>query len=126
MVPVHYIPASQLLYVAFVDRVNNSALYAVEKMLECHTEPCLALQSHVLRALEELRSRPRATEVLIDSISDPWEMADSVLSHVERLRGVDVKVSGFGGFVWVRIVSPSGHTDVIFRVTVPHPLRNQD
>jgi hypothetical protein len=115
MVPVHYIPASQLLYVAFVDRVNNSALYAVEKMLDCRTEPCLALQSHVLQALEELRSRPPATEVLVDSLSDPWEMADSVLSHVERLRGVDVRVSGFGGFVWVRILYPSGYTDVLFQ-----------
>ena len=64
MVPVHHIPTSQHLYVAFVDRVNYSALYAVEKMLECHTEPCLAVQSQVLQALNELRGRPRPVEFL--------------------------------------------------------------
>src|SRR5262249_3935740 len=40
MVPVHHIPINQHLYVAFIDRINYSALYTLEKMLECHTEPC--------------------------------------------------------------------------------------
>jgi hypothetical protein len=121
MVPVHHIPTSQHLYVAFIDRVNYSALYAVERMLECHTEPCLALQSQVFRALKELRSRSRPVEVLIDNISDPWEMADSILSQVVRLEAVDVRVSGFGGFVWVRILSPSGYSDVLFQTQNNQP-----
>jgi hypothetical protein len=121
MVPVHHIPTSQHLYVAFIDRVNYSALYAVEKMLECHTEPCLALQSDVLQALDELRGRTRPTEVLIDNISDLWEMADSILSHVVRLGAVDVRISGFGGFIWVRILSSSGYTDLLYQTQKNQP-----
>ena len=102
MVPVHHLPTSQHLYVAFVDRINYSALYAVEKMLECHTEPCLADQSQVLQALKELRSRPSPVEVLVDNISDPWEMASTILAQVIRLGATDVRVSGFDGFIWVR------------------------
>src|SRR5579872_5257346 len=64
MVPVHYLANSQILYVAFVERVNYSALYALEKMLACHTEPCLALQSQLLQALNELRTRHQPVDIL--------------------------------------------------------------
>jgi hypothetical protein len=115
MVPVHHLPSSQHLYVAFVDRINYSALYAVDKMLECHTEPCLASQSHVLRALKELRSLPHPVEILVDNISDPGEMANTILTHTARLGAVDVRVSGFDGFIWARFLSPSGYTDMLFQ-----------
>ena len=115
MVPVHHIPTSQHLYVAFVDRINYSALYALEKMLECHTEPCLAVQSQIVQALNELRGRHHALEILVDNISDPAEMAGSILAHVMRLGAMDVRLSGFDGFIWARILSPSGYTDVLFQ-----------
>jgi len=84
-------------------------------MLECHTEPCLAVQSHLLQALKELRGRPRPVEILVDNISDPREMASTILAHFERLSATDVKVSGFDGFIWARIISPPGHTDMLFQ-----------
>ena len=115
MVPVHHVPTSQHLYVAFIDRVNYSALYALEKMLECHTEPCLAVQSQVVQALNELRTRARPVEILMESASDTWDMARTVLGHVDRLGGMDVRVSGFDGFVWVRILTAAGYTDVLFQ-----------
>lgn len=121
MVPVHHIPTSQHLYVAFIDRVNYSALYAVEKMLDCHTEPCLAMQSQVLQALKELRGRPRPLEVLVDNICDPWVMADTIFARAERLEATDARVSGFDGFIWARLVSPSGYTDILFQPAKDHP-----
>jgi len=117
MVPVHHLPTTQHLYVAFTDRINYSALYAVEKMLECHTEPCLAVQSQVLQALKELRSRPHPAGILIDDISNPGEMVSTILAYVERLSGTDVRVSGFDGFIWVRILSLPGYTDILFQAS---------
>jgi hypothetical protein len=113
MVPVHYLPNSQVLYVAFVDRVNYSALYALEKMLDCHTEPCLALQSQLLQALKELGNRHQPVDILADNVSDPWEIANAISAHAAKLGCVDVRVSGFCGFVWARALTPSGHTDVL-------------
>jgi hypothetical protein len=121
MVPVHHIPSSQHLYVAFVERINYSALYALEKMLVCHTEPCLAAQSHVIQALNELRGRPRPVEVLVDNISDPGEMAGTILAHVMRLSAVEVRVSGFDNFIWTRILAPSGYTDILFQAQKYQP-----
>ncbi len=121
MIPVHHIPTSQHLYVAFVDRVNYSALYALEQMLECHTEPCLAAQSHIMQALNELRTRPRPVEFLVDNISDHAEMAGTTLAHAIRLNAMDVKVSGFDGFIWARLHSPSGYTDILFQAQKNYP-----
>ena len=121
MVPVHHLPTSQHLYVAFVDHINYSALYAVEKMLECHTEPCLAVQSQVRKALNELRSRPRPVEILVDNISDPGEMASTILAQFVRLGATDVRVSGFDGFIWARLLSPPGYTDMLFQAQRNQP-----
>ena len=115
MVPVHHLPTIQHLYVAFVDRINYSALYAVEKMLECHTEPCLALQSHVLQALKELRSRPRPVENLVANLADPGEMANTIFAHAGRQGATEVRMSGFDGFIWARILSPPRYTDLLFQ-----------
>lgn len=115
MVPVHHIPTSQHLYLAFIDRINYSALYAVDKILDCHTEPCLAVQSQIVQALKDLRSRPRPVEILVDNISDPAEMASTVLAQAGRLGAVDVRVSGFDGLIWARLLAPSGYTDIMFQ-----------
>jgi hypothetical protein len=115
MIPVHHLPASQHLYMAFVDRINYSALYAVDKMLECRTEPCLAVQSQVLQALNELRSRPHPVDILVASITDRRDLASTVLAHVLSVGATDVKVSGFDDFIWVRSLSPSGYTDMLFQ-----------
>ena len=120
MVPVHHLPSSQHLYMAFVDRVNYSALYAVEKMLGCHTEPCLAAQSQLHQALKELRNRPRPMEAFLDHISDPVEMAATISALYERLDATEVRVSGFDGFIWSRLFASSGYTDLLFQ-----PLKNQ-
>jgi len=121
MVPVHYLPANQLLYLAFVDRINYTALYSVEKMLECHTEPCLALQSHVQQAFEELQSKHLSVEAVIDNLSGPGEMATLIFSYAARVGANQVRVSGFSGFIWTRFLSPSGMSDLLFRVRRDQP-----
>ena len=69
----------------------------------------------VVQALKELRGRPRPVEVLVDNISDPAEMASTILAQAERLGATDVRVSGFDGFIWARLLTPSGYTDILFQ-----------
>jgi predicted NAD/FAD-binding protein len=98
MAPVHHTPINQ--------------------MLSCHTEPCLAAQSHLQRALEELRRTPRGTEVLVVSgISERWDMVTAILDQLESMGATEVRVSGFDGFVWARLQHGSGYSDMLFR---PH------
>ncbi|HTS68661.1 MAG TPA: hypothetical protein VMO17_06725 [Terriglobia bacterium] len=121
MVPVHHLPSSQHLYMAFVDRVNYSALYAVERMLGCHTEPCLAAQSQLHQALREIRNQPRPSEVLLEEISEPGVMAATISALYERLDATEVRVSGFDGFLWSRLLHSSGYADLLFRPQKNHP-----
>lgn len=115
MIPVHLIPTSQTLYVAFVDRINYSALCALEKMLACRTEPCLAAQSHIRNALGEIRNRPPRFETFVDNVSDPANITNAVLTQVERLNATGLKVTGFADFIWARIFSEFEYTDVLFQ-----------
>jgi hypothetical protein len=121
MVPVHYLPASRELHIAFVDRVNYTALYSVEKMLDCHTEPSLAPQSVVQQALREICAQPRPGEVVLDQPADPACLAETAASYARKLAAENVKLSGFGGFVWLRFLSPGGHNDLLFRTRSDQP-----
>jgi len=116
MVPVHYLETSQQLFIAFVDRVNYTALYAVEKVLECHTEPCLAPQSLIQQALKELRGQALPGEIVVEVGPEPPRIADTTWTYASKLAAEGVRVSGFAGFVWVRIVSASGPNDLLFRI----------
>jgi len=116
MVPVHYLAASRHLYMAFVDRVNYTALYSVEKMLDCRTEPCLASQSQMQEALQELRTQPRPAELVVDGSGGPAQIAETTWSYVSRLGGEGVRVAGFTGFLWIRILSLGGSNDLLFRI----------
>jgi len=116
MVPVHHVANTQSLYIAFVDRINYSALVAVEKVLECHTEPCVALQSQVLSALNELRRRPGPIE-MVAGVGTPADIAAVISTRCMEHGVTGVKVSGFDGCVWARLSSPAGHTDLIFNRT---------
>jgi hypothetical protein len=121
MIPVHYLPASRHLYMAFVDRINYTALYSVEKMLDCHTEQCLASQSHVQQALNELRTKPRPAEIMFDKLVDPGQIAETTLEYVSRFAAEGVRVSGFGGFIWIRILASAGFSDLLFQVSRDRP-----
>ncbi len=115
MIPVHHLPASRHLYVAFGDRISHSALFALEKMLMCRTEPCLGVKSLIQRAIEELRKLPHDTEILAAGITDPQEMAGTILDHAENQAAADVRISGFDGYIWARVFFPPAHTDLIFQ-----------
>ena len=56
MIPVHYLPSSQLLFVAFSEDIDHTALYAVERLIGGRTEPCIVAESAMERALEEILS----------------------------------------------------------------------
>jgi len=57
MVTAHFLPNARLLYMAFADWVDYGTLYAIEQMLSCRTEPCLATESALQQALRRSPGR---------------------------------------------------------------------
>ena len=119
MLPVHYLPASNLLYVAFADGLDYTVLYAVEQMLKCRAQPCLVEESAWNRALEEVRQQSRPMEILFDDVQDSHEMARTVRSYAAALAAEDVRVVACGEHIWVRLQSAQQSGSLLFRLCPP-------
>jgi hypothetical protein len=116
MVPVHYLPSSKFLYMAFAESIDHTTLYGVEQMLDCRTEPCVASESSLQRALEELRQEPRPPEVVFDSVVDPHEMASTARSYALQLGADDARIVCCGEYIWTRLESKGQVNNLLFQV----------
>ncbi len=51
MLPLNYLAVTNTLYLAFGERVDHSALFAIEKILDCRTQPCVAGRKSIARLI---------------------------------------------------------------------------
>ncbi len=132
MLPLNYASATKTLYVAFGERVDHAALYAIEKILACRAQPCVAGRKSIARQLEAMRQVPRPTDVEFGPMSDLAEMARIAASYTARLSPEEVRLSRIGRFIWLRLdvnraIRPktrSVTTNLVFRLSneSQHPI----
>jgi Type II secretion system (T2SS), protein E, N-terminal domain len=134
MVPLNY-AATNTLYLAFGERVDHVALYAIEKVLACRTHPCVAGRKSIARQLDFMRQLPRPSDVEFGPMSDLAEMGRIAASYSSRLSPQSVRMSRIGSFIWLRLEIGSnirGHaasttrtsaTNLVFRLAGNSPLQ---
>ncbi len=132
MLPLNYAVSANTLYLAFGERVDHAALYAIEKVLACRTQPCVAGRTSIARQLESLRQLARPSDVEFGPMNDLGEMARIAASYTARLSPDDVRLSRIGRFIWLRLnvhahLRPrtrSVTTNLVFRLATdaPSPL----
>ena len=122
MLPVHYLPASGLLYVAFSSRVDYTALYAIEQMLQFRTQPCVAQESHIEKALEALHSRPDWKDTRISGPLEPSRISGATLQEVIKYGAREVRVAGCADNVWIRLSAIDQVRDLLFQSRAEHPI----
>ena len=134
MLPLNYVASTNTLYLAFGERVDHAALYAIEKILDCRTLPCVAGRRSIARQLESMRQLPRPSDVEFGPMNDLAEMARIAASYTARLSPEQVRLSRIGRFIWLRLdVRPSSNprskprcitTNLVFRLATdsPRPL----
>ena len=115
MLPVHYSPAISLLYVAFSSQVDYTALYAIEQMLDFRTQPCVAQESHLERALEELR-REHSIDSSVEGPVESSIISTNTVQEALKLGARAVKVVGCANNIWVRLRTQAGPHDLLFRL----------
>lgn len=115
MLPVHYLPASGLLYVAFSSRVDYTALYAIEQMLDYRTQPCVGQESQIERALEALHRRGDSTDIQIAGPLVPSRISCATLQEVSRFGAREVRVVGCADNIWVRLSALDVVRDLLFQ-----------
>ena len=144
MLPLNYAPSTNTLHLAFGERVDHAALYAIEKILDCRTQPCVAGRKSIARQLEFMRQLPRPGDVEFGPMNDLAEMGRIASSYTARLAPEQVRLSRIGHFIWLRLdlrtgvrmgalahqgerspaISRSISTNLVFRLATdsPHPL----
>jgi len=115
MLPVHYLRAQETLFLAFVDGVDRTVLYAVEQMLHVRTVPCIVSESDLCSALESFRPLASAPTAVFESPTDPLEMARTTRSYAWQLGAEEVWVVRSGRFIWIRMNTRQGNRDILFQ-----------
>lgn len=115
MLPANYAAATNTLYLAFGERVDHAALYAIEKTLNCRTQPCVADRKRIARQLETVRQlgRPGEVEFLTHDLS---EMARITASYVNRINPQEVRLCRVGNFIWLRLRARTAATNLVFNL----------
>ncbi len=108
MVPVDYVITRTTLHIAFGEAIDYGVLYAIEQMMGCHTEPCMAVPSFVRRRLQDLSQRRGEREMVFDRVADTAECARIVRSYCVRVAASDISLAVCGPYLWVRLSRPSG------------------
>ncbi len=103
MLPLDYVTSTNTLYLAFGERVDHTALLAIEKILACRTQPCVAGRKSVARQLDSMRQLPRPSDVEFGPMKDLAEMARIASSYTARLSPDQVRLCRVGGFIWLRL-----------------------
>ncbi|MGA3089079.1 MAG: hypothetical protein ABSD75_10730 [Terriglobales bacterium] len=103
MLPFNYVASSNTLHLAFGERVDHAALYGIEKVLGCRTQPCVARRKSVARQLEAMRQLSRPSDVEFGPMNDLAEMARIASSYTARLSPEAVRMSRIGRFIWLRL-----------------------
>jgi len=116
MIPVHYLPSSQLLFVAFSEDIDHTALYAVERLIGGHTEPCIVSESAMNRALEEIRTVSRPAEIVFETLWDAPEMARTIRDYAVKLNADELILARPRRFLWVRLLASGRSSDLLFRL----------
>jgi Type II secretion system (T2SS), protein E, N-terminal domain len=115
MLPVQFVSTTRVFYVAFCDGIDYAVLYAIEQMLDCHTEACLISRSSMDRELERMGHEARAGDLLFESWHDPAAMAHITCGYALKLGADQVRIVTCGEYIWVRLEAGRDVTTLLFR-----------
>jgi hypothetical protein len=115
MLPIHWVPTTRDLYVAFARSVNHTVLYSIERMLECHTIPCFIKESEVVSRLSSTISDSQDSEIAIETSVSVQEISGSAVSYAQQTGAEEVRLLGCGPHLWIRLQGHHSRFDLLFR-----------
>jgi Type II secretion system (T2SS), protein E, N-terminal domain len=123
MLPVQFVPSTRMFHLAFCDGIDYSALYAIEQMLECRTQACLASRNAVARVLQLIGHERRPGELLFEGSRDASEMARITCGYVLKLGAQAVRLVGCGSFIWARLSTGPDVANLLFHRPAENAVR---
>ena len=117
MLPLHYLPGSQWLFLGFSDDIDRTTIYSIECLLANRTEPCVVSESAMNGAFEEIRAISRPREILFESPSTPVETTRTIRDYAVKLGAEELSLARPRGFLWVRLKASGADWDLLFRLS---------
>jgi hypothetical protein len=122
MIPVHYVPATNLLLIGFVHGVEYELLYTIEQMTGCTTKPCFVTPSnfqlqvrHRERSLNQPVDLP-AKELTSDDPKTTAEMARILCTSALEIEADEAILGKCKDYLWARLKGGSEAADFLFKV----------
>ena len=116
MVPLHYMPASQWLFLGFCEDLDHTAIYSVERLLSSRTEPCVVSDSALETVLDEIRGMARPCEIVFERVWTATEMARTIRDYAVKLSADELLLARPRQFLWARLRASGRPYDVMFRL----------
>jgi len=104
------------LYLAFGDRVDRSALFAIEQMLGRQTIGCIAKESMVHELLEQYRRSTSRGEIHFESMREPVEMTRTIYNYARELKSQRIALINTRNYIWARLHREGSSRDLLFRM----------
>jgi hypothetical protein len=118
MLPINF--AASVLYIAFAEGVDHTALYAVEQMIGCRTQPCMADPSFVRAQLHALAGKDGKRDFVFDRVADRNELSRIIRSYCLRVQAVEVRLAACPPYLWARLLCPANtFLDLLLGMPVP-------
>jgi hypothetical protein len=101
------------LHLMFDGVVDHSALYAVQRMLDCPTAPCIGSAGMLEELLSLIATRSREWEVNFGENS-PENVARIAVNYADELSSGELRYVSFNGRFWMRIPRESDPVHLVF------------
>ena len=121
ILPVQFVTATRTFHLAFCDGIDYVALYAIEQMLDCRTQPCLATRSTVTQNLQPLEHQRRPGDMLFEGWLEPSDLARITCGYVLKLGAEAVRLVGCGSFIWARLSTGPDVANLLFHRPAQNP-----
>lgn len=115
MTPIHWLPGTRDLYVAFTRAVNHTLLYSIQRMLDCHAIPCFIKDSSLTERQSRGASDTPESEVSIETRASIQEICGSVVGYSQQTGAEEVRILTCDSYFWIRMQTNQRHFDLLFR-----------
>lgn len=114
MAPVYYSRPTRVLHIAFAADIEYRALLAIEEILICKAEPCMADATSLNSMLAQIEEQGRGTDQLFENVRGAEEMTRIASGYAAKLGADDLRIAGCGEYIWVRMEGRKDSANLLF------------
>ena len=115
ILPVRLLEATRQLYVGCSERVPYDVLYAMERMLELRTEPCIISDSAFALQLRQHSRETAENDIVVESLTSPAEVARMTRGYAQQLQADEVRYALCGSYIWLRVRGRRHRMNLLYR-----------